>query len=156
MLEHFHEGNLTYRNPGFEQKVEAAFVFVSDELAKERGLQDGDWVRLISRRGRLKTRVVISPQVREKELYMPVCSSDERVNLLTSSDADPVVDTPSYKETAVRLEKMGQRGTSPLPRANPRYGQPTPQVGVEVERKWRRPDYSFPGTSISRQERSDG
>ena len=156
VLEHFHEGNLTYRNPGFEQKVEAAFVFVSDELAKERGLQDGDWVRLISRRGRLKTRVVISPQVREKELYMPVCSSDERVNLLTSSDADPVVDTPSYKETAVRLEKMGQRGTSPLPRANPRYGQPTPQVGVEVERKWRRPDYSFPGTSISRQERSDG
>ena len=67
------------------------------------------------------------------------------MNLLTSSDADPVVDTPSYKETAVRLEKLEERGSSPLPRGNPRYGKPTPKPGVEVERKWERPDYMFPG-----------
>ena len=156
VLEHFHEGNMTYRNPGFEQKVKSAFVFVSDELATERGLQDGDWVRLSSRRGHLKTRVVISSQVRAKEVYMPVCSSDERVNLLTSSDADPIVDTPSYKETAVRLEKLGDRGDSPLPRGNPRYGQATPQPGVEVQRKWQRSDYSFPGSEAQQQERIDG
>lgn len=156
VLEHFHEGNMTFRNPGFAQKVTGAFVFVSDELAKARNLEDGDWVRLISRRGRLKTRVVISSQVRAKEVYMPVCSSDERVNMLTSSDADPIVDTPSYKETAVKLEKLGERGASPLPRANPRYGQPTPQTGVEVQRKWQRPDYTFPAGGTLDQEPSDG
>ncbi|WP_202630499.1 hypothetical protein [Deinococcus alpinitundrae] len=36
-------------------------------------------------------------------------------------------------------------GTTPLPRTNHRYGHPTPQRGVEVERKWRRADYTFPG-----------
>ena len=36
-------------------------------------------------------------------------------------------------------------GPNPLPATNPRWGHPTPQQGVEVERKWARPDYVFPG-----------
>jgi formate dehydrogenase major subunit len=150
VLEHFHEGNMTYRIPGIRQKVADAFVFVSPTLARERNLSDGDWVRLTSRRGSLKTRAVVSPHVRERDLYMPVCSSDERVNVLTSSDADPVVDTPSYKETAVRLEKLDGKGPSPLPRTNPRFGHPTPQKGVLVERKWDRADYLPPSSERPR------
>jgi len=42
---------------------------------------------------------------------------------------------------AVRLEVLNGKGASPLPRTNPRYGHPTPTTGVEVERKWARPDY---------------
>lgn len=143
VLEHFHEGNLTYRVEGTREKVADAFVEVSPRLAEERSLQEGDWVRLTSRRGTLKTRVVINAEVRDGELFMPVCSSNERVNILTSSDTDPVVKTPSYKETAVRLEKLNERGPSPVPRTNPRYGQSTPQEGVEVQNKWRRADYRF-------------
>jgi formate dehydrogenase major subunit len=37
---------------------------------------------------------------------------------------------------------------SPLPRINHRFGHPTPQRGVQVERKWRRPDYAVPGNSL--------
>jgi formate dehydrogenase major subunit len=37
-------------------------------------------------------------------------------------------------------------GESPLPKTNSRFGHPTPQRGVEVERKWQRPDYRMPGT----------
>jgi formate dehydrogenase major subunit len=66
------------------------------------------------------------------------------VNVLTSSNADPEVHTPAYKEAVVKLEKLGTRGRSPVPPTNPRYGQPTPQHGVEVQRKWRRPDYRMP------------
>lgn len=143
VLEHFHEGNLTYRVEGMRQKIADAFVEVPPSLAKERGLRDGDWVRLISRHGKLKTRVVINPEVRDGELYMPVCSSEERVNMLTSSEADPVVSTPAYKEVAVKLEKLGESGESPVPRTNPRYGHATPRSGVEVEHKWERPDYRF-------------
>jgi formate dehydrogenase major subunit len=35
-------------------------------------------------------------------------------------------------------------GNNPLPRTNSRWGNPTPQSGVEVERKWKRADYSVP------------
>jgi formate dehydrogenase major subunit len=40
----------------------------------------------------------------------------------------------------------GNGGTSPLPRSNPRHGHRTPTTGVEVERKWGRPDYVPPTT----------
>jgi formate dehydrogenase major subunit len=36
-------------------------------------------------------------------------------------------------------------GIAPLPRGNSRFGHPTPQLGVEVERKWKRIDYRAPG-----------
>lgn len=147
VLEHFHEGNLTYRVPGMRQKVDGTFVEVSPTLARERGLADGDWVRLISRRGFVKARVVVGTSVRGNEVYMPLCSSTESVNHLTSSERDPYVDTPAYKDTAVRLEKLDERGPSPLPRTNPRFGSPTPQQGAEVERKWARLDYRPPPSS---------
>jgi formate dehydrogenase major subunit len=41
---------------------------------------------------------------------------------------------------------LAETGESPLPRRNHRFGHPTPQHGVEVERKWRRADYHPPGT----------
>ena len=37
-------------------------------------------------------------------------------------------------------------GDDPLPRTNFRHGHPTPQTGVEVERKWKRKDYYIPGS----------
>lgn len=144
VLEHFHEGNLTYRVPGMKEKIEDAFVAVSPKLARERNLEEGEWVRLSSKQGSLKTRVVISDELVDGQLFMPVCSSDQRVNILTSSNSDPEVHTPAYKEATVKLEKIGEKGRSPIPRTNPRHGHPTPQGGVLVEHKWRRKDYLRP------------
>jgi hypothetical protein len=69
------------------------------------------------------------------------------VNRLTSSVTDRATHTPAYKETAVKLKVLGEHGEPPLPRNNFRFGHPTPQNGVEIERKWKRPDYHLPGTS---------
>jgi len=41
LLEHFHEGNLTYRTEGIKEKTPDTFVEVSPELAEERGIQSG-------------------------------------------------------------------------------------------------------------------
>src|SRR6202140_5809399 len=49
LLEHFHEGNLTYRSRGIREKVPDVWVEISPELAKKRGVQSGTWVQLISR-----------------------------------------------------------------------------------------------------------
>ena len=45
----------------------------------------------------------------------------------------------------MRMRVLPEIGESPLPRINHRFGHPTPQRGVEVERKWKRPDYRIPG-----------
>src|SRR6202166_727961 len=145
LLEHFHEGNLTYRTEGIREKTPDTFVEVSPELAEERGIQSGTWVQLISRYGKVRVRALVTDRVQGKELYMPMNSVESPVNRLTSSHTDPVTNTPAYKETSVRLNVLPEVGESPLPRINSRFGHPTPQSGVEVERKWKRADYAPPG-----------
>jgi formate dehydrogenase major subunit len=75
---------------------------------------------------------------------------DEAVNRLTSSHTDKATHTPAYKETSVHMKVLPQVDgvalKSPLPRTNSRFGHPTPQTGVEVERKWKRADYHMPGS----------
>jgi formate dehydrogenase major subunit len=148
LLEHFHEGNLTYRTEGIREKTPDTFVEVSPELAEERGIQSGTWVQLVSRYGQVRVRALVTDRVQGRELYMPMNSIESPVNRLTSSHTDPVTNTPAYKETSVHLNVLAEVGESPLPRINSRFGHPTPQNGVEVERKWKRPDYAPPGNGL--------
>jgi formate dehydrogenase major subunit len=148
LLEHFHEGNLTYRVEGIREKTPDTFVEVSPELAKERGIQSGTRVELVSRHGKVSVRALVTDRVRGHELYMPMNSTVEAVNRLTGSHVDPPTHTPAYKETAVKMRVLEVNGESPLPRTNHRFGHPTPQMGVEVQRKWNRPDYSLSGGQL--------
>jgi formate dehydrogenase major subunit len=148
LLEHFHEGNMTYRNDGIREKTPDTFVEVSPELAKQRGIQSGTWVQLTSRYGQVRVRALVTDRVQGKQLYMPMNSVESPVNRLTSSYTDAVTHTPAYKEASVHLCVLPEVGESPLPRINHRFGHPTPQHGVEVERKWKRPDYRMPGNGL--------
>jgi formate dehydrogenase major subunit len=73
-------------------------------------------------------------------------STESPVNRLTGSQTDPVTHTPAYKDTSVKMQALAEMGQSPLRKTNHRLGHPTPQRGVEVERKWKRADYRMPGT----------
>ena len=148
LLEHFHEGNMTYRTAGIKVKTPCTFVEVSPELATERGIETGSWVQLTSPYGKVRAQAVVTARVHGKELYMPMNSVDEPVNRVTSSYTDKITHTPAYKETSVHLKLLGETGRSPLPRNNSRFGNPTPQRGVEVERKWKRKDYHEPGNGL--------
>jgi formate dehydrogenase major subunit len=148
LLEHFHEGNMTYRTEGIKQKTPCTFVEVSPELATERGIETGSWVQLTSQYGNVRAQAVVTARVQGKQLYMPMNSVEEPVNRLTSSYTDKATHTPAYKETSVHLKLLGERGANPLPRTNSRFGKPTPQQGVEVERKWKRKDYTEPGNDL--------
>ena len=144
LLEHFHEGVMTYRVKGISELVPDTFVEISPELAKERGIRNGARVKLISRYGELEVSAVVTERVTGNEVYMPVNSSENRVNYLTGSHADHVTHTPAYKENSVRMEVITEAGKSPLPESNHRFAHRTPQKGIEVERKWQRPDYHLP------------
>lgn len=143
MLEHFHEGNLTNKSNGIQSKVPETFVEVSPEFAKERGIEDGALVRLVSPYGALKLNALITDRVRGNELFLPMNSvdKDSSINFLTGPAGDKNTSTPAYKQTKVRVEVLKRKGKNPLPRTNPRYKKRHPQNGVEVQRKWQRPGY---------------
>jgi formate dehydrogenase major subunit len=145
LLEHFEQGSMTYRTEGIKRMTPSTFVEVSHELAMERGIATGRYVQLRSPYGKLKVQVVVTDRVQGKQLYMPMNTVLEPVNRLTSSNTDRATHTPAFKEISVEMVILPEQGEDPLPRENFRHGRRTPQAGVEVERKWARPDYRMPG-----------
>lgn len=143
LLEHFHEGNMTYRSKGLTHKVPNPWVEISSDLAKERGVEDGSLVRLTSPYGEVEVRALVTDNVGKNEIYLTMNSFEERkaVNRLTSSYHDKQTYTPNYKEMGVKLEVVELKGEPPLPRENHRFGNRQPQIGVRVEEKWSRSDF---------------
>ncbi|HEX7369685.1 MAG TPA: formate dehydrogenase subunit alpha [Rhodanobacteraceae bacterium] len=141
LLEQFQSMNQTGKGWRVNSEVPCWFIEIGRDLAAERGIEDGAWLRVISRRGAVKVRALVTDRVHGNELYLPIHHEKPAMNKLTGDDHDPDVNTPAYKELAVRIEKLGETGASPLPRNNYRYGNPTPRKGVGVEQKWARKDY---------------
>ncbi len=143
LLEHFHEGNLTHKSEGLQYKFPKVFVEVSPELAKDRGVKDGSLVRLVSPYGAVRLPVLVTDRVEGKTVYVPMHSSshESAVNLLTGGAVDVATHTPAYKQTKIRMEVLTIEGENPLPKFNPRNATRTPQLGLEIYRKWERGDY---------------
>ncbi|KAA1042539.1 formate dehydrogenase subunit alpha [Macrococcus equipercicus] len=149
LLEHFHEGNMTYKVAGLTSETPETFLEVSHELAAERRIEDGTLVRLQSPYGKVDVKALVTDRVYGKEVYLPMNDSgDAAINLLSSSIADKNTSTPAYKETKAKLIILERGGKSPLPKSNFRYGSPVPQYGVNIQQKWARPDYAFPGDIV--------
>jgi formate dehydrogenase major subunit len=140
---------MTYKSAGITRELPTSFIEISPELAKERGVTEGAEVKLISHVGQVTGPVHITDRVFGKELYLPLNSNGKlAVNFLTDNRVDKDTNTPAYKETAVKMKVMKKQGKSPLPGHNHRRGNRQPQMGVEVERKWERNDYIFPGNQV--------
>ncbi len=144
VLEHFEVGNMTYVSKGLREITNDTFCEVSPELAAERGIESGHMLELRSPVGWLKVRAMVSDRVVGKQLYMAINTLDFPVNRLVGSSVDRATHTPAYKETAVSLRILGKEAP-PIKKNNFRFGHPTPQNGVEVERKWDQPGYRMPG-----------
>jgi len=151
MLEHFEQGSMTYRTPGIKRMTPTNFVEVSPQLAAAQGLEDGSMVRLTSPYGQADAPVVVTDRVAGTQLYVPMNSIAQPVNRLTGSKVDRATHTPAYKEISVHMTVLPEKQANPLPPENFRHGHRTPQTGVEVERKWKRADYKFPGTDAGDQ-----
>ncbi|WLV24605.1 formate dehydrogenase subunit alpha [Aciduricibacillus chroicocephali] len=143
LLEHFHEGNLTFKSKGLEYKFPRVFVEISHELAEERDVKDGGLVRLISPYGAIKLPVLVTDRVQGKTVYVPMHSTshDSAVNLLTGGAVDVATHTPAYKQAKARMEVISKDGENPLPKFNHRHATRTPQMGLQIYRKWERGDY---------------
>ncbi|WP_231139220.1 MULTISPECIES: formate dehydrogenase subunit alpha [Pseudomonas] len=148
MLEHFQSMNQTDKGKRTTSLSPNGFVEVSPELAARRGLEEGTWVRLSSRRGSLEVPVVITDRVQGHVLFMPIHQGKPGLNKLTGEHHDPDVNTPAYKETAVKLEVLSREPFyQPIPPGNFRHGKRTPIDGVPaqiVQVKWAREDYVPP------------
>ena len=105
-LYHYNSGTMTMREDGITDKQLAPFVEIAREDASALGVAEGEWVRLVSRRGDIRARARLSKRVYPGLVWMALHFAEARVNRLTHDVGDPLIGTPEYKVFAVRLERV--------------------------------------------------
>jgi anaerobic selenocysteine-containing dehydrogenase len=120
LTHHFHTRTKTGRSRALDGAAPAAFVEVSDSDAAALGLQDGDVVKVRSRRGSITVPVRIGgiePGVVFVPFHYGDGGDDDRptaANRLTLSGWDPVSKQPHFKYAAVALESVdAERAATP-------------------------------------------
>lgn len=109
VLAHYLSGSITRRVPRLLQLSPQCFAELSPARARALGLEEGDPVRLSSRRGRLDLPCRLNPGLRDDTVFVPMHWGDEQsVNRLTLGALDPVSRMPSFKACAVRAERVVQ------------------------------------------------
>jgi len=107
-LYHYNSATMTMREDGITDKQEDPFIEMSPEDAANLGVADGDWVRLVSRRGEIRARVALGDRVYPGLVWMALHFAESRVNILTNDVTDSLIGIPEYKVCAIRIEPERQ------------------------------------------------
>jgi formate dehydrogenase major subunit len=71
--------------------------------AEDRGIHDGDWVRLASRSGETTLRALITDRVAVGVVYTTFHHPETQANVVTTEATDWATNCPEYKVTAVQV-----------------------------------------------------
>jgi formate dehydrogenase major subunit len=118
LTEHFHYWTKNVLTSAIIQPQQ--FVEIGVDLAKEKGIADGDWVKVSSKRGSLKAVAVVTPRIASLDCdgkkihtvglpnhwgFVGLAKQGYLVNTLTPFVGDANTQTPEYKAFIVNLEK---------------------------------------------------
>jgi formate dehydrogenase major subunit len=71
--------------------------------AEQRGIRDGDWVKLASRAGETTLRALITERVAPGVIYTTFHHPNTQANVVTTEYSDWATNCPEYKVTAVQI-----------------------------------------------------
>ncbi|MFW6139429.1 MAG: formate dehydrogenase subunit alpha [Spirochaetota bacterium] len=106
-LYHFHTATMT-RKGGLNIIRGHELVEINPEDALVLELEDGQMVKVTSRRGEVKARIKVTPVSPKGVVSMSFHFHESPTNVLTSGAVDPVAKIPETKVCAVRIQKLDQ------------------------------------------------
>ena len=105
VLYHWHTGTMTRRSKALEERSPGPYVEVNPVDLKRLGVEDGEMIRVRSRRGNIVLPARALSRVAEGNVFIPFHFKEAAVNLLTMDALDPYGKIPAFKFCAVQLEK---------------------------------------------------
>ncbi len=105
-LYHYNAATQTRRSDGLSDKQPECFVELHPGNAHKLGVADGALVDVVTRRGSVRCRAMISRQVKRNGIWMPFHFPEARTNDLTTDAGDAVTGTGEYKVCAARVEPV--------------------------------------------------
>ncbi len=106
VLYHYHTRTMTGRVEGLNKLSPESYIEINPATANKLGLNDGDKVKVTSRRGEITTKVKITDIVDEDVVFMPFHFADGAANFLTNTELDSIAKIPELKVCAVKVEKL--------------------------------------------------
>ncbi len=106
ILYHYNTRAMTGKTPGLMEKEGSSFIEMNTEDAARLGIENGEKVRVSSRRGSIVSTARVGEKVSPKETWMPFHFPDGNANVLTNAALDKYARIPEYKVCAIKIEKI--------------------------------------------------
>jgi len=108
VIEHWHTGSMTRRIPVLHQAMPNAYVELHPDDAAAYGINNGEKVKVISRRG----TTILPASINERglptkgQVFVPFFDENMMINDTTLDAFCPISKEPDYKKCAVKIEKV--------------------------------------------------
>ncbi|MES1975191.1 MAG: formate dehydrogenase subunit alpha [Pseudomonadota bacterium] len=102
ILSHYNVGAQTRRTANTAWHPEDRLEIHPND-AENRGIKDGDWVRLASRAGETTLRALVTGRVAPGVVYTTFHHPETQANVVTTDYSDWATNCPEYKVTAVQI-----------------------------------------------------
>jgi ferredoxin-nitrate reductase len=107
VVEHFHTRTRTGKVGNCNKFSPTAYLEMNPDAARELGIEQMEYVRLVSRRGDAIAMVQLTQRVPHNMVFVPFHFHD-CVNRVSLGLLDPHSRQPAFKQAAVRIEKTNQ------------------------------------------------
>lgn len=106
MLYHYHTRTMTGRVEGLNKIAGESYIEVNPVTAEKLGIKNSEKIKVISRRGEVTSKAVVTDKVNKDVVFMPFHFADGAANYLTNTKLDDIAKIPELKVCAVRIEKI--------------------------------------------------
>jgi len=108
VLYQYHTGSMTMKTPGLNALAPGCFVELSAQDAEAYEIEDGDSLKISSRRGEIEAKARLSEKAVLGTIFIPFHYAEAAANKLTNTALDPTAGIPELKVCAVRIEKISK------------------------------------------------
>ncbi len=106
--EHYNTGTMSTRSPTLLRRTPENFVDIHPVDAEARGIEDGDYVKVVSRRGAIVVEANVTEDIKEGSIWTTPHFADARGNNLTHNVMDPLAKIPEYKAAAADVTPVDE------------------------------------------------
>ncbi len=104
-LAQYNFGSMSRKTKAIEELCPEGFAEINPADAEKLNLEDGDWLRLTSRRGTVNIRAKVTGRSQPGTVFVPYHFAEAPINLLTFNNLDRLSRSPEYKVCAVKVER---------------------------------------------------
>jgi len=108
VLEHWHSGSMTMRVPELYRSFPGAVCFMHPDDARSRNLNQDAEVRIISRRGEIRSRIETQGRNRMPRgvIFVPWFDASQLINKTTLDATDPISKQTDFKKCSVKVQPV--------------------------------------------------